>query len=102
MFVALRGETLDAVAFTGEGCSILTAAASMMTERLRGATRADAEALRERFEALVRGAGDPEAPDVAAALGELTAFAALAAFPGRVPCALLPWQALRAAMAHGS
>jgi NifU-like protein involved in Fe-S cluster formation len=51
----------------------------------------------------MRGAGDPETPDASPALGELAAFAALAAFPGRRPCATLPWLALRAALgARGS
>lgn len=101
VFVDLRGETLGAVAFTGEGCSILIASASMMTERLCGATRGDAMALGARFETLVREGGGVETADPPPALGELSAFAAVAAFPGRVACAMLPWQALRAALGGG-
>jgi len=32
------GETIERVAFSGEGCAISTAAASMLTERLHGTT----------------------------------------------------------------
>jgi nitrogen fixation NifU-like protein len=98
VFVDLQDRTLRAIGFTGEGCSILIASASMMTDRLWGATRADAVALVARFEALVRDGGGAEAPDAPPALGELAAFAALATFPGRVPCAMMPWLALRAAL----
>jgi nitrogen fixation NifU-like protein len=47
MDVALAddGETIEAVAFAGEGCAISTAAASMLSEELPGMTLADVEAL---------------------------------------------------------
>ena len=45
------------MSFEGSGCSISTASASMMTDALKGKTRAEAEALFERFHELVT--GDP-------------------------------------------
>jgi len=88
-------DRLAEVAFTGAGCAISTASASMMTEALRGATRADAEALFRRFHALVTGAADAPAEEE---LGELAALAGVRTFPMRVKCATLAWHTLRAAL----
>jgi nitrogen fixation NifU-like protein len=99
VFVALEGERLGEVSFVAAGCSILTASASMMTERLRGATRAEAESLAACFAALVLSPADAPPPaDAAGSLGALAVFAAVRAFPGRHQCAVLPWQTLRAAL----
>jgi nitrogen fixation NifU-like protein len=99
VFVDVGGDCLRAVSFLGGGCSILTASASMMTERLAGATRAEVGTLMERFRALVCLGSDPAGPGEEPSLGALAAFAPLADFPGREPCATLPWLALRAALA---
>jgi nitrogen fixation protein NifU and related proteins len=93
VFVELTGERLGALAFTGEGCSIVLASASMMTERLAGRTREEAEALVERFHGLL--ATGIERPG----LDGLEAFAAVRGFPGRALCAALPWQTLQDALA---
>jgi nitrogen fixation NifU-like protein len=99
VFVALDGDRLAAVSFVAAGCSILTAAASMMTERLRGAPRAEARSLADRFQALVRQPPDaPAQPDAAGTLGALAVFAAVRAFPGRHQCAVLPWRTMLTAL----
>ena len=53
VFVRLDGDVVADVKFQGAGCSISTASASMMTESVKGKSRADAEALFERFHSLV-------------------------------------------------
>ena len=80
-------------AFQGSGCAVSRASASMMTTALRGRTIHEAEALFERFHALlVDGSGrTPE-------LGKLAVFEGLAAYPMRVKCATLAWHAMRAAL----
>jgi len=95
--VKLDGDRLGEVRFEGSGCAISTASASMMTEAVRGKTRADAEALYERFHDVVTGAAaaDDEA------LGELAALAGVREFPMRVKCATLAWHTLRAALEGG-
>ena len=45
VFVRLEEDVLKEVGFRGAGCAISTASASMMTESLKGKTRAEAEAL---------------------------------------------------------
>lgn len=84
------------IGFEGTGCAISSASASMMTESLRGKTRAEVEALFEKFHDLVTGKSDPE--KAAAELGKLAAFSGVREFPIRVKCASLAWHTVRAAL----
>jgi nitrogen fixation NifU-like protein len=74
----LHGERIHDAAFTANACALCTASASLLTERVRGATRAVALAVTDH--------------DVVAALEAEIPSA-------RVACAVLPAQALRAALA---
>ena len=94
LFLKLDGERIADIAFTGHGCAIDTAAASMMTEAVKGKTLAEAEAMYEQFHHLVV----RDAPVDAKALGKLAAFSGVGEFPARVKCATLPWHTLRAAL----
>lgn len=78
--------------FTGTGCSIMQATASMLMEIVRGRTREEIDVLSRRFDEMLAGG----APDDA--LGELSALAGVAAFPARHKCAKLPWRALKGAL----
>ncbi|HSJ64279.1 MAG TPA: SUF system NifU family Fe-S cluster assembly protein [Gemmatimonadaceae bacterium] len=82
-------------AFTGQGCAISQAAASMMTQQLRGKTIDEALALRERFRAMIL--GDAEAARDTS-LGDLRALSGVARLPVRVKCALLAFSALEEAL----
>jgi nitrogen fixation NifU-like protein len=77
--------------FTGRGCSISQAAASMLTEAVRGKTRAEVETLLARYTAMVHGDADAAADPL---LGELRALSGVARFPARIRCATLAWSAL--------
>jgi len=85
------GDTIRDVKFTGRGCSISQASASLMTELVKGKPAAEAAQLRETFRAMVMG-------DAAAAsntvLGKARALSGVAKYPARVKCALLGWNAL--------
>ena len=98
VFVELQDGLVKDAAFVGSGCSISTASASMMTESVKGKTAAEAEALFERFHALITAPPD-RAREGAEALGKLAVFAGVSEFPMRVKCAALPWHTLRAALA---
>ena len=88
--------TLDRIGFTGQGCAICTASASMMTETLQGRTVEDCEQLFQAFRDLVAGDEPPaEAPEE---LGKLAVFAGVREFPVRVKCATLPWHTFHAAL----
>jgi nitrogen fixation NifU-like protein len=87
---------LEEVGFTGAGCAICTASASMMTETITGKSPADVARLSDSFRDLVT--GQAEAGDVEGTLGKLAVFAGVREFPIRVKCATLPWHTLRAAL----
>jgi nitrogen fixation NifU-like protein len=98
VFVELDGGKVKDVSFVGSGCSISTASASMMTEAVKGKTAAEAEALFERFHALITAPPD-QAGGAHPELGKLAVFAGVCEFPVRVKCASLPWHTLKAALA---
>jgi nitrogen fixation NifU-like protein len=84
------------VAFEGSGCAISKAAASMMTQAVKGKTREEAQALFKEFHAMVTGELDTEATPNA--LGRLTIFAGVRDYPARVKCASLSWHTMHAAL----
>ena len=95
IYLKLEGDVIKDISFEGAGCAISTAAASMMTESLKGKTRAEAEALFARFHQLLTGSEEPE--EEAAELGKLKVFSGVREFPIRVKCATLAWHTFRAA-----
>lgn len=92
------GDTVREARFTGQGCSISQASASMLTQAVRGKTRAEAEALVRRFVALAHGDAEAAADKT---LGELRALQGVARFPARIRCATLAWGALDDALKGG-
>ena len=102
IYVEMDGETIRNIGFEGAGCAISKASASMMTQSVKGKSRAEAERLFERFHQLVTGqpaaAGEPMADGNAPPLGKLEVFSGVSEFPLRVKCATLAWHALHAAL----
>jgi len=79
------------IAFTGRGCSISQASASMMTEVIKGKSLDDAESAVQSFtERMANRAAPPAELDE-----ELDALQGVKKYPARVKCALLPWTTLR-------
>jgi nitrogen fixation NifU-like protein len=95
VYVKLDGDRVKDVRFEGSGCAISTASASIMTETLKGKTRAEAEELFQTFHDLVT--GQPPRLD-SPELGKLAAFSGVSEFPVRVKCATLSWHTLHAAL----
>jgi nitrogen fixation NifU-like protein len=93
VWVALEGDTVKDVAFTGNGCAISKASASMMTQAVKGRTRAETLALFDKFHGLVTGTAAN-----ADELGKLAVFAGVSEYPVRVKCASLAWHTLKAAL----
>jgi nitrogen fixation NifU-like protein len=91
-----EGERIADLRFEGNGCAISMASASMMTEAVKGRTRAEVEALFGRVHALLttQDAGSAD-------LGKLAALSGVREFPARVKCASLCWHTLNAALARG-
>lgn len=95
VYVNLDGDVVKDISFEGAGCAISTASASIMTETLKGKTRAEADALFEMFHDLVTGRERKlDSPE----LGKLAVFSGVSEFPMRVKCATLSWHTLRAAI----
>jgi nitrogen fixation protein NifU and related proteins len=95
IYVKMDGDVVRDISFEGTGCAISTASASIMTETLKGKTRADAEELFQTFHDLVTGQkAKVDAPE----LGKLEVFSGVSEFPIRVKCATLSWHTLRAAL----
>ena len=95
--VRYEGDSIADVGFSGRGCSISQASASMMTQLVKGKSIDDIDTLRARFREMVM--GDKSAADDGT-LGSLRALSGVARFPARVKCALLAWSALESAMAR--
>ena len=98
VYVAMDGDTVRDVAFKGSGCAISKASASMMTQVVKGKSKAEAEKLFDEFHRMVIGELDAEADENN--LGKLKIFAGVLEFPARVKCASLSWHTLNAAL-HG-
>lgn len=87
---------IEDIKFEGQGCSISTASASLMTESLKGKTMVDFERLFRAFHEMAT-ADLSEEPDQEA-LGKLAVLAGVKEFPSRIKCATLCWHTLKSAM----
>ncbi len=94
VYLQVEGDRIADISFEGAGCAISQASTSVMTQRLKGRTLAEAEALFERFHGIVtQGKLDEEDLD-------LSAFAGVHQYPARIKCATLGWHAALHAL-HG-
>ncbi len=96
VYLEMDGDSIRDITFQGSGCAISKASASMMTQSLKGKTRAEAEELFERFHKVVT--GQAPANGNQAELGKLAVFSGVSEFPARVKCATLAWHTLQAAL----
>ena len=96
IYVALENDLVKEVGFEGSGCAISKAAASMMTQAVKGKSKEQAEHLFQEFHSMVTGELNEETEKNS--LGNLKIFAGVREFPVRVKCATLPWHTLHAAL----
>ncbi|HKN31852.1 MAG TPA: SUF system NifU family Fe-S cluster assembly protein [Terriglobales bacterium] len=94
LYVDLEGDRVRDISFQGSGCAISKASASMLTQVIKGKTRAEAQKLFEKFLQLVKGEGNGNQAE----LGKLAVFSGVCEFPVRVKCATLVWHTLQAAL----
>jgi len=85
---------LQDIKFTGHGCAISQASASLMTAKLKGKSRAEVETMLRAFQDLVT----TEKNDGTKGLGDLQVMRGVRKFPQRVKCAMLPWRAVEQAL----
>jgi nitrogen fixation protein NifU and related proteins len=92
----MDGERVADVRFSGQGCAISVASASLMSEAVKGRSRTEIARLFDEVHSLLTDRSHAPAAD----LGKLMALAGVGEFPARVKCASLCWHTLNAALAQ--
>src|ERR1043166_6405920 len=92
LFLVLEGEVVKDAGFVGSGCCISKASASLLTESIKGKTRAEVQQMFEKVHEMVT------TGKVLGDVGKLAVFAGVHKFPARVKCAILAWHAVVAAL----
>src|SRR5579872_4016114 len=93
LYLKVEDGLIKDASFVGRGCQIFTASASLMTDRLKGKTVCEAEALFEKFHEVLTS----DVP-IGAELGKLAALGGVRNFPMRVKCATLAWHTMKSAL----
>lgn len=88
---------VEDIKFTGMGCAISQASASLMTMKLKGKPRDEAERLMRTFKELVTSDNNPDTKG----LGDAVLLKGVRKFPQRVKCAMLAWRAFEQALQEG-
>lgn len=94
LFLKTKNDLIEEACFTGGGCAISTASASLMTEFLKGKTLTEAKTMFSNFhKAIIQ---NDHAAEIK--LGKLSVLTGVKAFPARVKCATLAWHTLKTAI----
>ena len=92
----VKNNVVEDASFTGNGCAISQASASLMINLIRGQSVEKAKSLIALFQRMIKGdvtdAGELEELEEAAALQSISHM------PARVKCALLSWRTLEKAL----
>lgn len=94
VYLKVENGVIEDLSFSGSGCAISTASASLMTEALKGKKVAEVEHLFQEFHQMVTSSEDTPHEDI----GKLEVLAGVREFPARVKCATLAWHTLHAAL----
>lgn len=92
----LREDGTIAVRWTGDGCSISMASASVLSELAAESSAAQMLEIEGAFHELMHSRGTMEADE--SILGDAAAFTGVSKFPARIKCALLAWMAFKDAL----
>ena len=96
LYLQMEGDVISDIGFKGSGCAISKASSSLMTERVKGKTKSEAEKIFEAFHQMVTRAPGTDFDDEE--LGDLEILSGIPEFPVRVKCAILAWHTLRSAL----
>jgi nitrogen fixation NifU-like protein len=93
--VKFAGDSISEIAFTGHGCSISQATASIMSELVRGKSKEEVKRLSLLFRKMIKSevAGDALDP-----LGDALALEGVKKHSARIKCALLAWDCIDRAL----
>lgn len=92
LFLVMDGDTVKDISFVGSGCCISKASASLLTESVKGKSKADVRTMFDQVHDLVT-TGQAKSD-----VGKLAVFAGVHKFPARVKCAILAWHAVMTAL----
>jgi nitrogen fixation NifU-like protein len=95
--VKFSADTISEIAFTGHGCSISQATASMMAELLHGKSKNEARRLSKLFRQMIKSEITGAALDD---LGDALALEGVKNHSARVKCALLAWDCVDRALSE--
>jgi nitrogen fixation protein NifU and related proteins len=88
---------LESISWEGQGCSISTASASLLSDLMQELPEAGVRERIESFRSLMQSKGRDEGDEDL--LGDAVALAGVSRYVTRVKCAMLPWVALEHALA---
>jgi nitrogen fixation NifU-like protein len=92
LYLQTEGDIVKDASFIGSGCCISKASASLLTETVKGKSKADIQKMFDQVHEMVT------TGEVKGDVGKLAVFAGVYKFPARVKCAILSWHALMAAL----
>ena len=98
LHVQFGPEKVENVKFTGSGCTVCMTSASLMTLKLKGKPRPEAERLLRLFHDRVSAPADEDPGQGPRELGDLNVLGGVRKFPQRVKCAMLAWRAFEQAL----
>lgn len=89
--INVKDGKIDEIGFTGSGCSISQATASIMSELLKGKTLIEARDIARTYRRMMRGETKIEELEI---LGDAVALEGVKRFSARIKCALLAWDCI--------
>src|SRR5262245_17745236 len=92
LYLKMDGDLIKETSFVGSGCCISKASASLLTEHVKGKSKADVQNAFDLVHEMVT------TGQVKGEVGKLAVFAGVHKYPARVKCAILSWHALMAAL----
>ena len=94
IFLNVSDDVVNDVRFSGHGCSISQASASMMTAIVKGKSIDDVRAVARRFKQLMTIEEDDGTTPTDIRLGDIEALQGVVKYPVRIKCAVLGWNTL--------
>jgi len=92
LYARMDGDVVQELTFQGSGCAISKASASLLTESLKGKTKAEVKVMFDKVRDMIT------TGHINGDMGKLSALAGVHKFPVRIKCAILPWHAVAAAV----
>lgn len=96
LYLQIDNNIIIDASFEGQGCAISMASSSLMTERIKNISIAEAQQLFSAFHILLTEANPPA--EISNYLGKLAVLGGVRDFPVRIKCATLAWHALKAGL----